>query len=639
MDSQEFINQNQNNSGKNFQQNNYNNQNQNNYIPNNQRNNNPNTNFENRNNNPPSQKSQYIPMPQQFINNQNRNNQQPNTQRRYSHNIHKMVNNISNQGHQQFSQVNFNQINKHQFNNNQNKNQQINYNNQNNYQQNNQNNLEFNQQQYQNNNNSNINNFSNEISNLNLQQNNKQNQQQNNPTHDFQSNGNEIRNNSNNNSQNQDKKVLEVVKAHKGNSNKDDDAGNFFNKENIFNYLEDDDIVSLTESIPIQKLKSQKKPMKESDSNNNDNNNINQNNNKNINIEVKKEEKKSDNQPHIEKIRKEDRKYTYQGQTPQNEEINENKNIGKPNFLKALGNYISKEINDKLYSNTPKEDNVEKNDIKLKNKNNSYNPYQNNNNKEEVIKKEESLPKLSDRPIFSGRVENESLQGQSIIESVQIINEIPKEIHNHDLIKESLDEKICTICLKTKSCDIGYKCNSCPLIICDECANKIIIYHYSNSIHDHPLCILNEENCKCNKCNTELYSKKNFYFNCQKCNFNLCLNCYYPERNESIDEESIPIHQHPLKNVPDLNSYKCKLCEKDIIGGGCKCDSCELSLCKECANNIYNLRRKKELHEHPLFLVNNQNWKCNECETQFKEKASFNCSKCSLDFCEDCYLE
>ena len=96
--------------------------------------------------------------------------------------------------------------------------------------------------------------------------------------------------------------------------------------------------------------------------------------------------------------------------------------------------------------------------------------------------------------------------------------------------------------LKKKTCQRGYKCNLCPLIICDQCSSMIRINHFSNNKHEHPLCITNEDNCYCNNCKKQVDindNYNNFYFNCKKCNINICLNCYYQERQSAKNEASI----------------------------------------------------------------------------------------------------
>ena len=73
----------------------------------------------------------------------------------------------------------------------------------------------------------------------------------------------------------------------------------------------------------------------------------------------------------------------------------------------------------------------------------------------------------------------------------------------------------------------GYKCEKypqCPIIICDECLNKINSIRESNDKHIHPLLLVVKEDYTCNKCNNS--SRYNYYFYCDKCNYGICFQCY-----------------------------------------------------------------------------------------------------------------
>ena len=241
---------------------------------------------------------------------------------------------------------------------------------------------------------------------------------------------------------------------------------------------------------------------------------------------------------------------------------------------------------------------------------------------------------------------------ESDCESMQIYEELPKDIHNHPFNKQPLSNEKCIMCLCEKSCQEGYKCKECPLILCQDCSSMIVINYYGNKRHEHPLSISNKDNFKCNNCKKKIFNKNDFYFYCHKCTFYMCLKCYYPERreeNEEIEEklddddkgdsdEEEPMHDHPLKNISKSNQFICKLCD-NTIEKGYKCINCDLNLCQECANFIYSHKKKQNLHEHSLYLTVETDWKCEKCKKNFKEKACFNCNKCSLDYCVDCFFE
>ena len=227
----------------------------------------------------------------------------------------------------------------------------------------------------------------------------------------------------------------------------------------------------------------------------------------------------------------------------------------------------------------------------------------------------------------------------SIQNSIQIKEDFPADFHIHPLEKESLFLDTCSICLKQMSSPAGYKCQICALIICNDCAEYIKVNHLSHNKHEHDLSILNEGKCHCNKCKKNV-DASNFYLICQKCGYNLCLNCYYPERNDKStlgQEDYTPVHEHPLELVRDLNYSYCQLCEKNIKDGY-KCYNCDLVLCQACSKNINSRKARKELHMHKVFLTIRRNWKCEICSREFKEKISLYCDKCSTDFCIDCFL-
>jgi hypothetical protein len=290
------------------------------------------------------------------------------------------------------------------------------------------------------------------------------------------------------------------------------------------------------------------------------------------------------------------------------------------------------------------------------NKDNNNNLVNNNNNienneRENIINNQQSIKKneeinfeelgkqFDDRDV---NFENVSLPAQSILDSVQISEELPNNIHEHNLDhNNSTEDDICTICLNKKSFFNSYICNLCPLKICGECAKQININSFSKNKHEHELCIVSEGNSHCYKCNKEI-TPQTFYFHCERCNFDICLKCYYPSRKEEPkkDEKENAIHPHPWKKYNDLLIINCSLCEKEKSQKvGYKCDNCRLELCEECAIKVYKGRKREGLHEHHLFLMFRDVWECQVCEGNFRKKASFYCSKCEVDYCDECFIE
>ena len=234
--------------------------------------------------------------------------------------------------------------------------------------------------------------------------------------------------------------------------------------------------------------------------------------------------------------------------------------------------------------------------------------------------------------------DNDSLPAQSVMESVNLSNELPNDLHEHILSNENLKDEICTICLNKKTCSNSYICNLCPLKICDQCASQIIINSFSKNKHEHELSIINEGNCQCNKCQKDIKAQS-FHFKCKKCKFNLCLKCYYPSRKEEEMEENNSIHVHPLEKM-NLGNEDCSICGNELKNiEGFKCYSCPLVLCKDCEKKVINGKKRTGLHEHKLYLTFRDIWECDICQSDFRMKASFHCSKCLKDYCDECFIE
>ena len=393
---------------------------------------------------------------------------------------------------------------------------------------------------------------------------------------------------------------------------------------------EDSDDFNLLKSV-------KKKPERNIINNNiqNDNNNINEKDKMFTNTGDEKEKDKMFINTGDEKEK--DKMLTNTG----DDEPQKYSKIGADDYFKNK-NVINKDIEcaPNLFTNKGDEDISEKykkeeNEIE---KNRIKNQEEDKKDEESLGEEELGIKEIEDDDnLVISRRENDSLfPVVSVMESVQISEDLTKNIHNHPLSKESLSNETCTICFIKKTCEKGFKCKNCSLNICEECSAKIGINEFDHRIHNHPLTLLNEENCKCNKCNKELKSKIDFYFNCQQCNFYICLKCYYPERKDKEEDESI--HEHPLKNVSEFRETECKLCENET-NSGVICDTCDLLMCQKCAANVYKRKFKKDLHDHPLYLTLKNEWKCKECGSNFTDKISFHCEKCSVDICADCYME
>lgn len=106
--------------------------------------------------------------------------------------------------------------------------------------------------------------------------------------------------------------------------------------------------------------------------------------------------------------------------------------------------------------------------------------------------------------------------------------ELPNNIHRHPFNKFYAQEEIlCSICEGKKVSQSIWKCENCPLIICNECTN-LINYNYNlRDKHMHPLEILEKSFFICCICGKTDNLKKTFVFYCEDCNFAICPQCYF----------------------------------------------------------------------------------------------------------------
>ena len=104
---------------------------------------------------------------------------------------------------------------------------------------------------------------------------------------------------------------------------------------------------------------------------------------------------------------------------------------------------------------------------------------------------------------------------------------MPDSIHSHPLEKYPLSDNICSICSIKKTCQFGYKCKSCKLFICNECAKLICSNYNLNNIHEHDLILIGKKFFKCNKCKKRYIFYNIFYFYCEKCKIGICTKCYF----------------------------------------------------------------------------------------------------------------
>ena len=232
-----------------------------------------------------------------------------------------------------------------------------------------------------------------------------------------------------------------------------------------------------------------------------------------------------------------------------------------------------------------------------------------------------------------------------------------KNIINLNNINLNKNDK-CLICYKDipiNNNDIIIYCHICQGSLCNTCNEE-----HLKSYPDHKTLELkslliddfdkeNKYNNKCGKCGNKITNTT--FFNCIKCNNNLCNKCTHSHIKISPEHELLIVKNKLKDNLYDDLDNKCLICNKelyyknnDIIN---YCLNCKGILCDNCDQS-----HKEEYSEHlkstPTVLLLNKNienynklpiYNCIVCGKSLKgdlKEIYINCDKCHGNICNEC---
>jgi hypothetical protein len=109
-------------------------------------------------------------------------------------------------------------------------------------------------------------------------------------------------------------------------------------------------------------------------------------------------------------------------------------------------------------------------------------------------------------------------------------------LHEHSL-KYILLNDICVFCCARIFNKMGYTCESCNLILFENCYEKIFINDdNANNLHKHNLILKFRNDWSCDIC--KRYYKNKYSCFCESCDFDVCYKCYYKiDSQENNDDE------------------------------------------------------------------------------------------------------
>ncbi|KAK4833666.1 hypothetical protein QYF36_009106 [Acer negundo] len=157
--------------------------------------------------------------------------------------------------------------------------------------------------------------------------------------------------------------------------------------------------------------------------------------------------------------------------------------------------------------------------------------------------------------------------------------------------------------------------------------------HFS---HHHPLVrsSINSSpaaNTSCFGCNLKILSRKEYYYQCKICPFNLHQTCYNIPRK--IQHPGHPIHYLNLLVMPSSarDSFKCKACRQNVTGFYYTCAECDI--CYHILCSALPLSVSIYSHSHTLKLEYSlpYDFECDLCQKPCYNGWLYRCKLCEFD--------
>ena len=99
----------------------------------------------------------------------------------------------------------------------------------------------------------------------------------------------------------------------------------------------------------------------------------------------------------------------------------------------------------------------------------------------------------------------------------------PDSCHEHPLnYVKDLGTNQCKLCHQASK--PGYKCDQCPLMLCETCATNIFYNAKAREVHKCPLALRCRNAWKCDVCKNAFKDTVSFY--CKACDFDACSKCF-----------------------------------------------------------------------------------------------------------------
>ncbi|KAL4481614.1 hypothetical protein ABPG74_007703 [Tetrahymena malaccensis] len=183
--------------------------------------------------------------------------------------------------------------------------------------------------------------------------------------------------------------------------------------------------------------------------------------------------------------------------------------------------------------------------------------------------------------------------------------------HNHELnlIRSELGFHRCDKCQKN-NLKITWNCSQCDYDVCSFCIHNEeqdifkrassyqqykndgqILLSVNNKLniklplHEHQLNLISSSNTKMISCGICEDKDILFSWNCQSCNFNVCLGCSGLQKRFSNHEHSLKLTSSHLQRYPNVQSTFCDNCKSSPLLFSWHCFQCKYDLCLDCSSS------------------------------------------------------
>jgi len=150
----------------------------------------------------------------------------------------------------------------------------------------------------------------------------------------------------------------------------------------------------------------------------------------------------------------------------------------------------------------------------------------------------------------------------------------------------------CDKCEKLSRSGFRMNCEGCHFDLCMDCfidEAKDIQQELKLPFHQHKLQIVTSIRICCNLCKSD---SNTYCWYCTSCKLYICAPCFIKEYEKMMKIIQIPIHPHPLSLVPSRSvgsyrlGYRCDMCSQhDPTPLKWNCAKCSFDLCENCYFN------------------------------------------------------